>query len=73
MTNMLKIALNLNEEFLASVIVAYNDLCMDEDLVIFIIKNEFFDVLKYVFAFDRNYIGIREDEDSLKISLRSLI
>ena len=73
MTNMLKISLNLNEEFLACIIVAYNDLALDEDLMVFMIRNRYLDVLKYIFAFDKNYLGIREEEGAVKVSLRNFL
>lgn len=70
MTTILKIAVNLGENFLSCIIVAYYDLALDEDFIKFLIENKLWEIFKFIFAFDKNYYGIREDDDSVKVSLR---
>ena len=60
MANVLKILLYRGEEKLACLLVAYFEIALDRDIYRMAIDNEFFEFLKYVFVFGKNYVGKKE-------------
>ena len=57
MTNVLKIALQKDEEKLACIIIAYYEVALEQDMIIRALTNENFEWLFFTWAFDKNYIG----------------
>jgi hypothetical protein len=64
MSNVLKIALQKDEEKLACIIVSYYEVALEEEMVVRALANENYQFLLFVWAFDKNYIGPRNKEDS---------
>jgi hypothetical protein len=48
------------EETLLCVIIAYYEVFIDHDILILALKDSSYNFLKYVWAFQKNYIGDRE-------------
>ena len=63
-TNILRIALNIQEEKIAEVLAAFYWIAIDEDMIVRAIKTRQFAFLKAVFAFNQNYQFIGELEES---------
>ena len=59
MTNILKIALQKEEEKLACIITAYYEIALEEEMIVRAITNSNYQWLLFVWAFDKNYIGPR--------------
>ena len=59
MTNVLKIALQKEEEKLSCVITAYYEIAIEEDMVVRALDLHNYEWLQFVWAFDKNYIGSR--------------
>ena len=57
MTNVLKIALQKDEEKLACIIIAYYEVALEQDMIIRALTNENYEWLFFTWAFDKNYIG----------------
>jgi hypothetical protein len=57
MTNVLKIALQKEEEKLACIITAYYEVTLEEEMIIRALTSENYQWLFFVWAFDKNYIG----------------
>ena len=54
-TNVLRIALNMKEESIASIIVSYYSINLDEKMIIRAIKTNQVNFLYFVYAFNKNY------------------
>jgi len=72
MTNVLKIALSKDEEMLACIITAYYEVVLEEEMIVRALANENYQWLLYVFAFEKNYVGPRNKEDSHFIAFEYL-
>ena len=57
--NIIKIFLYRGEEKLACMLTAYYEISIDEEMYLMAIENGNFDWLNYVYAFGKNYIGVR--------------
>lgn len=68
MTNTLKIALQKEEEKIACIIVAYYEIALEEEMIIRALSGNSYTFLMFVWAFDKNYIGARNKEDSYFIT-----
>ena len=56
MSNILRICLSKEEEKLACIITAYYDFYLEAKIVTHALKDEQYEFLRYVWAFDKNYI-----------------
>lgn len=72
MTNVLKMAIEKDEEKLACIITAYYEVELNEDMIIKALTSENFEWLFFVWAFDKNYIGLRHKAESLFITFEQL-
>lgn len=68
MTNVLKIALQKEEEKLACIITAYYEVTIEQEMLIKALSMDNYEWLLFLWAFQKNYIGIRQREDSVFIS-----
>jgi hypothetical protein len=59
MTNVLKIALQKEEEKLACIITAYYEIALEEEMIIRALSSPSYRWLLFVWAFDKNCIGSR--------------
>lgn len=59
MTNILKILLEMDEEVLACQLVAYYELSLDDDLVLYALEKKLFSFLKFIWIFQKNFLGQR--------------
>jgi len=59
-TNVCRILLYRGEEKLACLMVAYFEVALDRAMFRMAVDNEFFDFLKYLFIFRKNYVGRKE-------------
>jgi hypothetical protein len=59
MANVVKILLYRGEEKLACLLTAYYEISIDEEMIISAIDHGHFDWLNFVFAFGKNYTGVR--------------
>jgi hypothetical protein len=57
MTNVLKIALQLEEEALACLITAYYEVNVEQEMIIKALSMDNFQWLKFLWAFEKNFIG----------------
>ena len=62
-SNILRLALNLKEEMVASILAAKYQVVIDEKMMIRAIKTEQFDFLYYVYAYNKNFEKLPEQED----------
>ena len=60
------------EETLLCVIVACYEVFIDHDLLIIALNDSSYTFLKYVWAFQKNYIGDREPRDAIMIGYEEL-
>jgi hypothetical protein len=67
MTNVLKIALQKEEEKIACIITAYYEISLQEEMLIRALQNDNYSWLLFIWAFDKNYIGTRNRADALFI------
>ena len=65
MTNVLKIALQKEEEKLACIITAYYEVALEEEMIIRALTSENYEWLMFVWAFGKNYIGLRNRAESV--------
>lgn len=72
MTNVLKIALQKEEEKLSCIIIAYYEVTIEQEMIIKALSMDNYLMLQYLWAFDKNYIGQRQREDAIKITFDSL-
>ena len=56
MTNVLKIALQLEEEMLACVITAFYEVNVEQEMIIKALSINNFEWLKFLWAFDKNFL-----------------
>lgn len=68
MTNVLKIALQKDEEKISCIITAYYEVSLEEEMIIRALANYNYHWLMFVWAFDKNYVGPRTKDDSLFIN-----
>jgi hypothetical protein len=59
LTNILKIALSKDEERVACMITAYYEINLDEEMLITALATEQYEWLKFVFGFQKNFLGSR--------------
>jgi len=59
MTNVLKIALQKEEEKLACIIIAYYEVTIEQEIIIKALSMDNYMMLKYLWAFEKNYVGYR--------------
>ena len=59
-SNILRLALNLKEEMVASILAAKYQVVIDEKMMIRAIKTEQFDFLYYVYAYNKNFEKLPE-------------
>jgi hypothetical protein len=59
MTNVLKIALQKEEEKLACIIIAYYEVTIEQEIIIKALSMDNYLMLQYLWAFEKNYIGQR--------------
>ena len=71
MTNVLKIALQKDEEKLACIITAYYEIALEEEMIVRAIALGNYKWLQFAWAFDKNYIGSRM-RDGLFITYEQL-
>ena len=62
-SNILRLALNLKEEMVGSILAAKYQVVIDEKMMIRAIKTEQFDFLYYVYAYNKNFEKLPEQED----------
>jgi len=67
MTNVLKIAQQKGEEKLACIIIAYYEVVLEEEMIFRAITQNNYEFLQFTWAFDKNYIGIRNKTDAMFI------
>jgi len=60
------------EETLLCVIIAYYEVFIDHEILILALKDSSYNFLKYVWAFQKNYIGDREPQDAIMIGYEEL-
>ncbi len=68
MTNVLKIALQKEEEKLACIIIAYYEVTIEQEIIIKALSMDNYLMLKYLWAFEKNYVGQRQREDAILIT-----
>lgn len=65
-SNILRLALNLKEELVASILVAKYQVVIDEKMMIRAIKTEQFNFMYFVYAYNKNYEQLADqDEDEI--------
>lgn len=64
MSNILKIALQKEEEMLACIITAYYEVVIEQEMLIKALSTDNYTWLKFVWSFDKNYIGNRRMSDA---------
>ena len=62
-SNILRLALNLKEEMVASILAAKYQVVIEEKMMTRAIKTEQFDFLYYVYAYNKNFEKLPEQED----------
>ena len=67
MTNVLKIALQKDEEKLSCIITAYYEVIIEQDMIIKALSIDNYQWLQFLYAFDKNYLGQRGHDDSIHI------
>ena len=72
MTNVLKLALLQNEEKLSCIITAYYEVNLDEDMIIKALATDKYEWLKFVWAFNKNYIGKPGGNDTVLMGFQHL-
>ena len=72
MSNILKIALQKNEETVACIITAYYEIELEEDMVVRAITSNNYHWLLFVWAFDKNYIGLRNQKEAIQLTFEQL-
>lgn len=73
MTNVLKIALHMHQEKLSCIIVSYYEIFLDTALLNKAVKLGFFEFLKYLFGFGKNFMGDRYQDDCDLVSFTDLL
>lgn len=66
-TNIMRIALNLEEEKIASLILAYYDSKLDDEMVLRAVKTQQLSFLYTMFAFNRNFEELMSKRKFLKL------
>lgn len=64
MTNVLKIAMRKNEEKITCLITAYYEFQLDNFMLIEALANDKYYWLMFVWAFEKNFLGQKNDENS---------
>jgi len=64
MTNVLKIALQKEEEKLACIITAYYEVIIEQEMVIKALSMDNYQWLLFIWAFEKNFLGYRNNEDA---------
>jgi hypothetical protein len=72
MTNILKIALQHEEEKLSCIIVAYYEISLEVDMIVRALTHANYQFLLFVWAFDKNFLGNRYQKEPMFISFHDL-
>lgn len=72
MTNVLKIALQKEEEVLACVITGYYEVIVEQEMIIKALSMDNYKWLFFLWGFEKNYIGQRQKEESHFLSFDQL-
>lgn len=72
MTNVLKISLQGGEERISCIITAYYEVALEEEMIVRALANQNYHWLMFVWAFDKNYVGPRNRDDSHFINFEEL-
>lgn len=72
MGNLLRIALDKDEEVLAQIIIAYYKCSVDEELLTKAVQKDRLNFLYFMFGFGRNFLYDQEERKSVQISFTML-
>ena len=61
MTNITRLLLEMDEEAIACQTVAYYELALDDDLLLYVLERKQLNFLKFIWAFGKNCFGQRYD------------
>ena len=73
MSNIVQVLLYKKEQKLACLLTAYYELSLEDEAFINAVKRQYFDWLKYVWAFGKNYSGSRRQPDAVKVTINALL
>lgn len=72
MTNILMIALQKSEEKIACIITAYYEIEIDINIIVKALLDNQYQWMMFVWNFNKNYIGKRNNSDSIRITYDQL-
>jgi len=72
MANLLKICLYKGEEKLACHLTNFYEIAIDEELLIRAVETKQFQWIKHVWVMKKNWLGVRNDPQSKKLTLANL-